>query len=157
MVVAGNTITVVETEHLIYDGENDNEALTIIGSSAEDIFVHTPGNAIDAGSIGLTSSVFGTLLGLSYEDLGAAGNLTVSGGVGGISDRLVALGTSHNDAFRVQAVTGRVELVNVVGDHVDLVPSAIEALTLDGLDGDDSFLVDMDRFRPAIGEFLQKL
>jgi Ca2+-binding RTX toxin-like protein len=79
-------------------------------------------------------------LAIQYLNLGFAGTVTIDGT--GAADLLVARGTNSNDAFTVAATTGNVDLVSVYGDHVDLIRSAVEALALDGLDGDDTFTIN---------------
>ncbi|MEX0713059.1 MAG: DUF4214 domain-containing protein [Pirellulales bacterium] len=111
-----------------YDGEAGDDSLAVMGTADADTFVHTPGAANDEGTLGN-----GSLLGVSYQNLGAAATLMVDAGAG--DDALRVLGTTAGDFFRVLAGSGSVELnfrlaINQVG---------VERLVLAGLDGDDAF------------------
>ncbi len=128
-------------ERLLYDGEDGNESLTVRGGGR---FVHTPGAARDAGTVQLDN-----WLAISYEDLGFTGAVTIDGT--GADDTLVARGTDSNDAFSVAAGTGDVNLVSLYGDHVDLIRSNVEALVLDGRDGDDTFTINAVQPYRSIG------
>jgi Ca2+-binding RTX toxin-like protein len=122
-------------EHLKYDGEGSADTLRIVGTIDSDIIVHTPGLAVDEGTLRVNS-----LLELSYQNLGLAAAIVVDGGALG-SDRLVYDGTDGNDSFTVVA-SGAIDLTNHVGNHVDVSTSSIEALTLNALNGDDSFTIN---------------
>jgi len=132
LVVGAQTITVLTMERLVYEGMDEDEHLTVRGAGR---FVHTPGVNRDAGTVQLDN-----WLAIQYLNLGFAGTVTIDGT--GAADLLVARGTNSNDAFTVAATTGNVDLVSVYGDHVDLIRSAVEALALDGLDGDDTFTIN---------------
>ena len=138
LVVGAQTITVQTIERLLYDGENGNESVTVHGSGW---FIHTPGAARDAGTIQLRSGLApdpNSRLAISYEHLGSNGNVTLDGT--SLNDTLVARGTDSNDAFAV-AATGDISLRSLYGDHVTLIHDGLEALVLDGLDGDDTFTI----------------
>ena len=126
-------------ETLIYDGEGGNDLLVVQGDGAgagtNDRFVHTPGAAIDAGAVAVNS-----LLAIAYQNLGATGTVTLDGQAG--TNTLVARGYNSNDAFTVAATTGTVDLVSYLGNHVDLIRANLQTLTLDGLDGDDTFTLN---------------
>ena len=127
-------INIINSEELVYDGEGDNETLTVTGTAGVDIFNHTPGVVGDAGLVRIDST-----LGIAYEDLGATGSVTFAGTAG--NDTLVAYGTNSNDTLTVAAVTGAVTLVTTSATHVVLNQTNVENLTVDGLDGDDTFNV----------------
>ena len=144
--VGAQSVELYAVERLIYDGEGGDETLTVNGFAPANRFVHTPGAAGDDGSIGITDlGNDDSGLGIEYIDLGLQGLINIVGSGGG-DDILVAFGTASNDAFTVVAPTGDVTLESNYGaaadrEHVPLSPSSIEALVLDGLDGDDTFTV----------------
>ncbi|MFO0867988.1 MAG: dockerin type I domain-containing protein [Pirellulales bacterium] len=140
-----NAIFMVGVESLAYNGEDENETLTVLGTGNADTIVHTPGAAIDDGHVAVNS-----LLPVSYNNLGATGTVTLNGGVG--ADTVVARGTSGDDQFAVAATTGTVVLTTIHGQHVALtrVDAAGEQLTLDGLDGNDTFTLNADQPYAAV-------
>jgi hypothetical protein len=122
-------------ELLEYDGEDGDDVLTIIGTDQADTIVHTPGETTDEGSLRVNN-----WLRLDYQNVGVGASLTVDG-AGGI-DTLVALGTSLSDTFDVEAGTGSVLLTNSLGSRIALQQTNVELLTLEGLGGDDSFVLN---------------
>ena len=102
----------LNSEGLTFDGENGGGTLTVTGAGQ---FVHTPGNAIDAGHMGLDN-----LLGrdLCQLDMRAG----IANGTGG-ADTLVAMGTNASDVLAVTFTAGNaidVDLSSALGTHVDL-------------------------------------
>ena len=148
LVVESQTIQLTGMEQLIYDGEDENETLTVNGGTgnADDRFTHTPGAAGDEGTIGIVDIGNDySALGISYVNLGLQGAVNFDGGGG--DNILVAFGTSSNDTFDLTATTGVISLQSNVGnsansEHVDLVPTDIRMLIVDSLDGDDTFNVE---------------
>ncbi|MCB9939631.1 MAG: hypothetical protein H6823_15420, partial [Planctomycetaceae bacterium] len=129
-----NLITVTAIANLIYDGEGDDETITVAGistSNRDETFTHTPGAARDAGHVAVNNGA-DDLLGLTYIDLGFNGGVAIDGNGG--SDRLIAEGTTSADTFGV-ASSGNISL----GDRVTLSSSEVEAYTLRGMSGDDTF------------------
>ena len=116
-----------------YDGEGGNDTFTIIGTAGSDTIVHTPGVGTDEGTLRVNN-----FLGVSYQNLGAGGTLTASGGIEG-TDTLVYDGTSLNDTFTVAPTTGAITLANSHGTRLALNQISIENLALNGFDGDDTF------------------
>src|SRR5262249_17597315 len=57
-------VTFSGIEVLTYDGQNDNDTLTIVGTSGDDIIVHTPGANDQAGTLQANG-----LLALNYQNL----------------------------------------------------------------------------------------
>ena len=112
LTVDAQVLTIVNSESLTFDGENNGAALTVTGAGQ---FVHTPANLIDAGNM-----VLKNLLGVTYTSLGAAGTVTANG-TG--ADTLVAYGTDGSDLIAVTFTAANaidVDLVNSNGIHVDL-------------------------------------
>ena len=120
-------VTINGIEVLSYDGQGDNDSLTIVGTSGDDTIVHTPGANDQAGSFQVNS-----LLALSYQNLGSGGSLTADGAGG--TDTLVYNGTAANDSFTI----GNAGEVNL-NSRLVLNTAGVEVLTLEGLDGDDTF------------------
>ena len=126
-------VTITGTEVLIYDGQGDTNSLTIVGTIGDDTIVHTPGGNDQAGSLLVNS-----LLALNYQNLGSGAVLTVDGGANGTieGDTLVYNGTNTNDSFTI-GVAGQVNL----NSRLVLNTTSVEVLTLEGLNGDDTFTV----------------
>ncbi|MCU0878232.1 MAG: Ig-like domain-containing protein, partial [Pirellulaceae bacterium] len=122
-------------ELLEYDGEDGDDILTIVGTDLADTIVHTPGETTDEGSLRVNN-----WLRLDYQNVGIGASLRADG-AGGF-DTLVALGTSLSDTFDVEAGTGSVLLTNSLGSRIALQQTNVEALTLEGLGGDDSFVLN---------------
>jgi hypothetical protein len=138
MTLAGPTIYVTTTEQLVYDGQSDDDSLIVSGLG---LFVHTPGAAIDAGSMGLTTGGM-TMLGIDYENLGGDGDVTADGSLG--ASTLVALGTGGSDMM-VAAFTALdaidIDLTSAVGTHVDLLSMGVENYQIRPEEGDDDVTV----------------
>jgi len=125
-------------ESLFVDGLGGNDTLTVVddpGGTNNDVFTLVPGAASDAGTLQVNDRTA-----LGFEGLGATGGVTLSGGAGG-TDVINYQGTDVNDAFTVATGTGAVDLVSGTVDHVDVTPTSIETLALNGLAGDDTFTV----------------
>jgi hypothetical protein len=103
---------------------------TIVGTSGADAITHTPGGNDQAGSFQVNS-----LLALNYQNLGNSASLTVNG-AGGM-DELVYNGTNTNDSFTIGGA-GQVTL----NSRLVLNTTSVEVLTLEGLNGDDTFTVE---------------
>jgi hypothetical protein len=128
-----SSIEITGIEALTYDGLGDNDSLTIFGTALDDTIVHTPGAGDQAGSFQVNN-----LLALGYQNLGTGASLTAHG-TGG-TDTLIYTGTAANDAFVVNGagVVGGAGVVSL-NTRLPVNTVAIEALTLEGLDGDDTF------------------
>ncbi len=126
LVSLSSPITLAEIETLSYDGQNDGDGLTVVGSASDDSIVHTPGGTNQAGSFAVNG-----LLALNYQNLGAAATL-LADGLGGSSDTLVVHGTAANDNF---VVNGNVAL----NARLPIATASIETLTLESFAGDDTF------------------
>lgn len=125
-------------EDFVYDGEGDNDNLTIVGTAGVDTIVHTPGAAFDEGRFRINS-----LLGMTYQNLGN-GTITANGGAG--TDTLVYHGTAQSDSFTVTPTTGNVTLANANYTHLPVgqqvaAANTIENLVLLGLASDDLFTI----------------
>src|SRR5262245_45121610 len=120
-------LTISAIEELLYDGEADNDSLSVVGTVGSDIIIHTPGSNEQAGTFQVNS-----LLPISYQNLGSGASLTADGAGG--SDTLVYNGTAANDAFSVDAI-GKISL----NSRLAVNTANVEALTLEGFAGDDAF------------------
>ena len=121
-------ISMVQIEELLYDGEADNDGLTVVGTGGADSITHTPGSTDQAGTFRVNG-----LLPISYENLGAGGALSADGGAG--SDTLIYLGTNGNDTFLVPNAGGDIAL----NSRLVVTTDDVETLTMEGLLGDDLF------------------
>lgn len=120
-------VTITQIEELRYDGEADNDTLTVAGTGGNNTIVHTPGANDHAGSFQVNS-----FLAISYQNLGNGASLTADGS--GSLDTLVYNGTAANDSFTIGAA-GEVTL----NSRLTVATLGIETLTLEGFDGDDTF------------------
>jgi hypothetical protein len=129
--IAGNAslITINGIESLIYDGQADNDLVTLNGTASANTIVHEPGAANDEGSLRMDST-----LALNYQNLGMTARLAANGGAG--ADRLDYHGTIFNDKFTIDTsvLGGRVGLSNRVG----LLTANIETLDVNEQLGDDT-------------------
>jgi hypothetical protein len=114
-------------EMLDYDGQGDDDDLTVFATGGDDTIIHTPGADDQSGQFQVNS-----LLGLNYQTIGSGASLTADGLSG--NDTLVYNGTVANDDFTI-GVAGEVSL----NTRVVLNTNDVEVLTLEGFDGDDSF------------------
>jgi hypothetical protein len=120
-------VTMTGIEALSYDGQGDNDSLTVVGTIGDDTIVHTPGANDQAGSFQVNS-----LLALSYQNMGSGGTLAVNGAGG--TDTLVYNGTVANDIFTI-GTSGQVNL----NSRLVVNTTNVQNLTLNGLAGDDTF------------------
>ncbi|MCB0073272.1 MAG: hypothetical protein KDE20_17505, partial [Caldilineaceae bacterium] len=125
-----NLITLQNVERLIYDGEDENETLTVTSATgAARTLTHREGTSIDSGSVQV-----GNWLAVEYVSLGSTGSLTLlDGDADPGDDRLVYEGTSGDDAFSVSGLG----VVQRTG-HVSVNAADLGALTLQLLTGNDS-------------------
>jgi predicted AlkP superfamily pyrophosphatase or phosphodiesterase/Ca2+-binding RTX toxin-like protein len=138
-------IAVTDVEDLIYDGESDNEMLTVTGAGR---FVHVPGANVDAGSLQLDSQ-----LRIRYLHLGVAGTVTANGTGGG--DMLAAWASDGSDVIAA-TFTGsnaiEVDITSALGTHVDLLSTGVESYEIRaGLGDDDINLVPTAGVAPLLG------
>ncbi|WP_119272492.1 beta strand repeat-containing protein [Taklimakanibacter deserti] len=119
--------TLTGIELLSYDGQGDDDSLTVVATGGDDTIVHSPGSNDQSGSFQVNS-----LLGLSYQSLGSGASLMADGAGG--TDTLIYNGTGANDAFTI-GTAGQVNL----NTRAVLNTSGVEVLTLEGLGGDDTF------------------
>ena len=117
---------------------------------ANELFTHTPGNAPDAGSVGVVDLTNGqTMLGISYNNIGLNGLVTIDGMSG--EDTLTVLGTDQSDEMYAlfDDLDGggshddiRLELSLTDGDHVPVESTNVEFFTLETLAGDDVVMLE---------------
>jgi hypothetical protein len=127
LIALSSVVTIVSTEALTWDGQGDNDNITVVGTGNNDVITHNPGATDQAGTIQVNG-----LLALVYQNLGSTGSITADGGAG--TDTLVVHGTSANDTFTVGAA-GQVNL----NARVILNSQNLETLTLEGNAGNDTF------------------
>ena len=125
-------INVQEFERVIFNGENENELLTVRGTAGDDEIVHTPGATSDWGTVRVNN-----LLAIEYESLGttAAAGINIDGlanAAGG--DLVIARGTDASDTLGAGAAA-----TITMQNHVDIDTVNVERYQLLGLGGDDTF------------------
>jgi len=120
-------VTILATEEVLFDGEADNDSLSVMGTGGADVITHSPGGTDQAGAFQVNG-----FLPIAYQNMGSSAALAVNGAVG--PDTLVYLGTNSNDTFQVNAA-GDVAL----NSRLVVATSGIETLTLEGLLGNDLF------------------
>src|SRR5262249_51956162 len=147
-------------EHLVYDGQGGNDALTVVTPAGQQMIAVDPGVLPDEGTVSIQQSLTlggSPLLGVSFTHLGAAGSLSfadaavpaVPADVLTINGRDLANGS---DIFRVLA-SGDVHLgegesgASLVTVHTP----GVAALHLNGLAGDDVFFVPGSHPFPGLG------
>ena len=126
---AATNVLLQAIEDLIYDGETDQDQLTLVGTAGADTTLHQPGLTDDSGRLQLN-----TWLALHYQSLGA-GAVVASDGAGGINT-LVYEGTAGADLFIVDqsAIGGEV----VLNARIAVQTANTQRLTLVALGGDDT-------------------
>ncbi|MEI7701497.1 MAG: hypothetical protein WCK86_16990, partial [Planctomycetia bacterium] len=126
-------------ETFVYDGEAGDDLLSVIGDGSgaprNDIFTHTPGTEPDDGFV-----IVNSLLGVHYTDLGLSGSVNFDGLAG--VDVLSVVGTDQNDVFGAAGGLGTITHTLSSGQsRVPLNQANLERIVLEGLNGDDTFLV----------------
>lgn len=145
MMLAGQMpINVSAVETIIYDGESDDESLTVAASGAanEYFFGHRPGLAIDAGFMGIRNTNT-ERLGIHYENLGSAGNI-VADGSAVTSARLTAFGTPDDDIVEVLFPNPNeidLDLTSGYGAHIDLLSRVVQNYEIQSLGGNDAIQI----------------
>lgn len=126
-------IAITGIEQLSYDGQGDNDVLTVVGTTGDDAIVLTPGANDQSGSLQVN-----TLLSISFQNMGGGGSITVDGGLG--ADTFTYYGTAANDTFTVNGagLIGGAGQVNL-NTRLLVNTTGVETLTLEGLAGDDLF------------------
>jgi len=118
-------------EHVIVDGQGGGDALTITTPAGADTVSYAPGPAVDSGAVSV-----GSLLPMSFENLGA-GTVTLADAGVVRDDTLMYEGTGADDAFVLAATTGDITL----NSQLVVSTPGVDAVTLEGRDGDDSYAV----------------
>ncbi|NND96237.1 MAG: calcium-binding protein, partial [Pirellulaceae bacterium] len=133
-------IVVDGIENLIYDGEDDDENLTVVApaAAAEVFFAHHPALALDAGFMGLRNTD-GECLGVNYENLGTDGTVTADGSPVAAAD-LTVLGTIDDDDVAISFSGANAidfDLTSAYGVHVDILSVGVQTYEVQTLDGND--------------------
>ena len=160
------TLSGIETVNIDGDQNNDGTAvnLAVAGTRVDDVITYTPTNT-DAGTF--TAAGIATVF--NFDDVPQATNtFTITGGGGGVlgaggfADKVIVNGTNGSDRIRVNSLTRNVA-VDIQGfgfppvvlatlrsvtlhDNVAALPAGmtagiIEAVTVNGRDGGDTFHV----------------
>jgi hypothetical protein len=125
-----SNVTITDIENFVYDGQAGGDGLTMVGSSAANVFTLNPGATNDAGTLSMDST-----LPVTFQNLGSGGQVAVNGNGG--ADVLNYNGTPGNDTFVINtsALGGQVNL----NARVPLLTANISNVFLNGLGGDDTF------------------
>jgi hypothetical protein len=139
------TVTLTGTEHLLINGQSGGDALTVTtpASAGGNLVWLTPGALADQGSIVMRQSQTNqNWLGLSFDNLGRLGSLVFANT--NANDTLSLSGTNAEDGFLVDG-TGLIQLVSPTALNaatlVEISTPGIGSLVLNGMDGDDFFIV----------------
>ncbi len=148
-------ITLATIESAVIDGQGIGDQLTYTTPAAPDNIILAPGpNFAGSGSI-VARSVFGNdLMPVQYTDFvsgGPAPEVQFVDVSGTRVDTLKILGTSGNDSFAVRSF-GQVAIKDSFGlPGQDFGTIGIALLTLQGLSGDDVFLIPGNHPFPGFG------
>ncbi len=127
-----NRINLLNVERLIYDGENENETLTVTSAAgAARTLTHRDGTAADAGSLQV-----GNWLAIEYVSLELTGSLDLNDADATDDDRLIYIGSNGDDVF---GVTGAGDVQRT--GHVLVNVADLAGLTLQLLSGNDAVSV----------------
>jgi Ca2+-binding RTX toxin-like protein len=137
-------IDVSAIENLFYDGESNDENLTVAasGAAAPYTFEHQPGPAVDAGFMGIRNSD-GERLGINYENLGSDGDITADATAVAAAS-LTALGTADDDEVDISfdaANAINLDLTSAYGTHVELLSAGVQVYEVQALAGNDDITV----------------
>ncbi len=136
-------------ENLFYDGESDDEGLTVVAFEPgnEPYTYHRPGPATDSGFLGLRDTIGGAtieLLGVSYENLGSGGSVTADSSASDTAT-LAVLGTEDDD----QVVIGFdadnsivLSLTTAYGAHIPVQSIGVENYVVQTLGGNDDITLN---------------
>jgi hypothetical protein len=105
-----STIHITDIEQFVYDGEAENDTLTVNWTGTNTY--QSAGPATDAGSFSVDS-----LLPLNFEALGSTAVLNVHSTA--IGDTLVMEGTAYDDTFTVTTATVQLNSQLVINDNLD--------------------------------------
>jgi len=129
------TIAFTGIEAVVIDGQGGNDALTVNGTAGADTAALTPGADVDSGQV-----LVNELVAMNFEDLGAAGTLTIAAAAG--SDVLVYNGTAASDTMTVSAVGTVGLIVNQSATHINVLQTGVEGLVINALAGDDDVTIN---------------
>jgi hypothetical protein len=134
-------ITLATIESTSIDGQGGADTLTYTSPAGVDQVQFTPGGNGSSGSIAAVRSASGVLMPLAFDNLfNAAGNLVFADVSGARTDRLTVAGTTNDDNFTVTAAGGISNLdASVFFASPIITTPGVASLTLQGLNGDDTF------------------
>jgi hypothetical protein len=137
-------VTADTVESIDIDGDGVGDSLNVTTPLFGNTITYTPGSTVDSGDVLVDS-----LVPLHFENLGAdlggvQASLIFSDAGGVRADMLVHRGSDVNDDFDISGAdpNGLVLLTNSPGLHVPVLAPGVSGLTVEGLAGDDSFVVD---------------
>ncbi len=142
-------ITLMMVERTAIDGQGGVDTLTYTTPVGIDILEFTPGPGSDgsSGAIEAVRNVGGQLMPLTFTDVyaGAPPALTFADTSGNPTDVLSIRGTDGSNRFALTS-TGDVTATDALGFLVAprMATAGVRSLTLQGLDGDDTFVIPGD-------------
>jgi uncharacterized repeat protein (TIGR01451 family) len=140
----GPVVNIATSEHLIYNGQGADDAITYITPAGLTSIQYTPGVDLSAGRIDSRQVGGNPLLSFEHVNTGGTSTITLQDVGGGRDDRLLFNGTSAPDVFVVTAA-GTVQ-IQLPGATIPIRTPLIDAsgvnqLRLFGFDGDDTFAI----------------
>jgi hypothetical protein len=130
--VNDTNVAIMDIEQFTYNGMGGNDAFTMVGNSSANVFTLTPGANNDAGTLAMDST-----LPVAFQNLGPTGKVIINGNGG--ADSLVYYGTAANDTFIIDNNASPAGGKITVNARVPVISTGVATLTLEGLDGDDTF------------------
>ncbi len=148
-------ITLATVESAVIDGQGVGDLLTYTTPVGPDGIIFTPGpNFAGSGSIVASSAISNDLMPIQYTDFvsgGPAAEVQFADVSGTRVDTLKIQGTSGNDSFEVLA-NGQVAIRDSFGlPGQDVGTLGVALLTMQGLSGDDVFLIPGNHPFPGFG------
>jgi Ca2+-binding RTX toxin-like protein len=139
------TVNITTAEHLTINGQGGGDSLTYTTPAGSDDVTYTPGSTPDSGTITGTDlsgagSFFSPFLPVAFTTLGI-GSISIADAGATRTDSLQLLGTDNDDTFVVGA-TGILRIQTaLIFRTLSISTPGVAAVTLLGLEGDDTFNV----------------
>src|SRR5581483_11162039 len=134
-------VTITTAEAVVINGLGGGDLLHVQTPAGVNVVTYTPGNTVDAASVQVDS-----LVPMSFKTIGSTGNVFIDDFSGTRVDTLIYNGTSADDTFTV-GTTGGIDLNShvppapTIKSQIHVSTPGVANLTLNGLDGNDTFNV----------------
>lgn len=152
-------VTISAAEHLVINGQGGNDNLTVTTPVGGQVIVLDDGPLADAASITMRNFSGGALLSVDFSSLGFSGTLTFNdAGLARVDELVVnAIDSANVDAIFTVTAAGTLSLTSPsfpspVRELIDVVTTSVNALRLNGSDGDDQFNIPGNH--PFVGGIL---